>query len=429
MYGSRAAPACLWCCAVTLAGLQQAPALQVNQASRAADASTPSSARSQQEIVRARRLLKAGSQNQAIATLRGVLRDEPENGDAHLLLGSALALVPIRSEALKELQRAVELLPSSAIAHFTLGTAQARFGDTIAACREFERTLQLAPTFAEAHVSLAMILGQQNNLTAARDHLVRAIQIQGKAPAAAHAHYLLARVLTEQGDLEKALQELTKAISLRPDDAEAFLAQGLIRKQQHNDAAAIVAFRKAATLAPRDYDAQYELGAAYLRHGDAAQAVEHLRQAVKSKPNDRSTLYQFCRALEKAGKTGEANACEQELSATIQTGLVSAANELTATQANNAGVELERAGNLTGAWAKYREAVNLNPRQTVFRRNMALALCRLGRWEEGIAELREVLKENPDDAEATKALYVALENAKSEKASGNPFGRTQSESK
>jgi tetratricopeptide (TPR) repeat protein len=385
--------------------------------------------RLQNEIEQARKLLEAGSKDQAIALLREILREDPDNADAHLLLGSALALVPERSEALKELQRVVELQPSSAVARFTLATAQARFGDPEAAKKSFEKTLQLDPRFAEAHVSLAMILAQQKELASARDHLIRAIQIQGNTRAAAHSHYLLAQVFAEQDELEKALEELNTATSLRPKYAEAFLAQGFIRRQQRNDVAAIAAFKRAVALAPDDFDAQHELGAAYLRGGDASQAVVHLRYAAKLKPGDRSTLYQLCRALQKAGKAEEAKACEHELSAKIRMGLATAGNELTATQANNAGVELEKAGNLAGALEKYRVAVSLDSTQTVFRRNAALALCRLGRWDEGIVELQEVLKENPDDAEATKALYIALENVRAGKTSGTATGKAQVEPK
>jgi tetratricopeptide (TPR) repeat protein len=368
--------------------------------------------------VRAKHLLEAGSNDQAIAILRKVLREEPENGDAHLLLGSALTLVPERSEALKELEKAVELQPSSALAHFTLGTAQARFGDSEAARQSFEKALRLDPGLAEAHVSLAMILGQQHNLAGAGEHLNHAIRIYGNAPAAAQSHYLLAQVLIEQNEPEKALEELHAAITLQPKYAEAFVSQGLIRKWQHRDADAIAAFKKAVALAPGDFNAQYELGSAYLRADNASEAVAPLRQAARLKPDDRSTLYQLCKALQKSGKSAEAKACQQELAPKIQAGLATAANELTSTQANNAGVEREKAGDLTGALENYRDAVKLDPKVTVFRRNMALALCRLGRWDEGITELREVLKEDPDDAQATKALYIALENARAAKPTG-----------
>lgn len=389
--------------------------------SRSVNATPPSapSARCQQEILRAKHLLEAGANDQAIAILREVLREEPENADAHLLLGSALTLAPERTEALKELAKAVELQPSSALAHFTLGTAQARFGEAEAARQSFERTVQLDPRLAEAHVSLAMIFGQQKDLARAREHLTQAIQIYGNTPAAAPSHYLLAQVLIEQNEPGQALEELNSAISLQPQYAEAYVSQGLIRKWQHRDADAIVAFKKAVALNPEGFSAQFELGSAYLRAANASAAVAPLRQAAKLQPDDRPTWYQLCKALQKAGKADEAKACQQELSTKISAGLATAANELTSTEANNAGVEMEKAGNLPGALQKYRVAVKLAPKVTVFRRNLALALCRLGRWDEGIAELREVLKEDPNDAQATKALYIAMENAHAGK-SGAP---------
>ena len=419
MYGSRGTG--IWlCCWLAIASPLHPQEPNAPEPASSVNATMPShsSARCQREIAHAKHLIEAGSNLQAIAILREVLREEPENGDAHLLLGSALALVPERSEALKELQKAVKLQPSSALANFTLGTAQARFGIPEAAQQSFEKTLQLDPQFAEAHVSLAMILGQQKELAAAREHLTQAIKLYGNTPPAAQSHYLLAQILTDQNEPGKALEELDRAIALRPNYAEAFVAQGFIRKWQHNDAAAIGAFKKAVALSPDDFDAQHELGSAYLRADEASQAVEPLRQAAKLKPGDRATLYQLCKALQRAGKPEEAKACQQDLSTNIDAGLATAAHELTSTQANNAGVELEKAGNLTGALEKYRDAVKLDPKVTVFRRNMALALCRLGRWDEGIVELREVLKEDPDDAQATKALYIAIENARGGKSTG-----------
>lgn len=430
MFVSRFAMVCLCGCLVVFASPPKGLAAQEQESSKSVAVARPHSSVSiQQKIARARHLLEAGSNDEAIAILREVLREDPENGDAHLLLGSALALVPQRSEALKELQKAVELQPSSALAHFTLGTAQARFGDPDAAKQSLRNTLQLDPKFAEAHVSLAMILAQQHELASASKHLTRAIEVYGNTPAAAQSHYLLAQILIDQNAPDHALAELDRAVALRPSYAEAFVSQGLIRKWQHNDAAAIAAFKKAVALAPEDFVAQSELGSAYLRVADASKAIEPLRQAAKLKPDDRSTLYHLCMALQKAGKTEEAKTCQQELSTKIGAGLATAANELTSTQANNAGVELEKAGNLTGALEKYRDAVRLDPMVTVFRRNMALALCRLGRWDEGIAELREVLKEDPDDAQATKALYIALENARAGKSAEPPAGPAHPESK
>jgi len=367
MVEAKTAAVIVCCCFVVLASPQKPPAADKQGSARSAVApsQSASSLGLQSEMERAKQMLDAGSKDQAITLLRKILREDPDNADGHLLLGTALALVPERSEAIGELQRAVELRPTSAMAHFALGTAQAGFADFDPARKMFEKVIQLDPAFGNAHVSLAVILGQQNQLASAREQLLQAIKIQGNSPPAARSHYLLAQVLAEHGELDNALQQLLIATSLRPNYAEAYLAQGLIRRKQLNEVEAINAFKKAVALSPQDFDAQYQLGAACLRVGDTSQAIVHLRQASKLKPGDRSTLYQLCRALKEGGGAEETQACEQELSVATKVGLEVTANLLTATQSNNEGVELEKAGNLAAALEKYSAAVSLDPTQSV----------------------------------------------------------------
>ncbi|HUG55123.1 MAG TPA: tetratricopeptide repeat protein, partial [Vicinamibacteria bacterium] len=55
------------------------------------------------ELARARKLIEAGSFEEAASLLRAAVERHPDDPDARLLLGTALALVPRRSEALQEL--------------------------------------------------------------------------------------------------------------------------------------------------------------------------------------------------------------------------------------------------------------------------------------------------------------------------------------
>jgi len=382
------------------------------------------------EIERAKQMLQEGSKDDAIRLLREILQKESDNADAHLLLGTALALVPERSEALKELHKAVDLKPKSAQAHFALGTAQARFADFDGARATFERSIQLDPNFADAHVAFAMMLAQKKEFAPARDHLLRAIKIQGSTPAAANTHFLLSEIYSEQGELESALQQLSIATTLRPNFTEAYLEEGFIRQIHRRDTAkTIQAFQKAAELSPQNFDAQYQLGAAYLRAGEAAQAIVHLQKALEVKPAERPVVFQLCRAFREAGKPAEAKACWQRLSTIVRTEQSVSDNTVAAAKLNNEGVELEKAGNFAAALEKYQKAVELYPARTVFKRNLALLLCRLGRWDEGIALLKEVLKEDPDDAKATKALYIALENVRRRGTTGISGSEARAESK
>jgi tetratricopeptide (TPR) repeat protein len=126
-------------------------------------------------------------------------------------------------------------------------------------------------------------------------------------------------------------------------------------------------------------------------------------------PDDRSVLYGLARALRATGSNSEAEVINQRLKSVLQQVGSRNATMLEATASNNTGVELEKSGQYEAALAKYRAASDLDPFNAGFRRNLALCLCRLGRWKEGIAELREVLRLNPDDADATRALYLALD--------------------
>jgi predicted Zn-dependent protease len=82
---------------------------------------------------------------------------------------------------------------------------------------------------------------------------------------------------------------------------------------------------------------------------------------------------------------------------------------MTASGLNEQGVGLEKSGDVQAAMVKYKAALDLDPTGYGFRLNYGLALCRLDRWQEGIVELREVLKADPNNADAAKALYIAQE--------------------
>jgi tetratricopeptide (TPR) repeat protein len=404
-----------------VAGLMLACLQQPSEAPRPTTAA-PSRSHSRIESVQhriegAKAKLAAGFQDQAILILREVLRDDPNNSDAHLLLGTALAMVPQRNEAIHELQRAVELRPTFTPGYYALGTALAQFGDLSAAKPMFEKAIELDQNFADAHISLALLLAQSKHLADARAHLEQAISLKGGSPGAAYPHYLLGRVLTEQGELPQALAEFEAATKIDPNYADAYLAKGVTQKTLLQEAQALQSFQRAATIAPDNPEAQYQLGTSFLRADDATQAVEHLDKAARLKPADRSFLYQLCRALRKSARSAELKQCEGKLTALIQGQQTADANMFAATKSNNDGVELEKNGDIANALEKYRAAVALDPYTAVFRRNLGLALCRIGKWKEAIPQLQEVLELNPEDTEATKALYVALDATKTSKNS------------
>jgi tetratricopeptide (TPR) repeat protein len=361
------------------------------------------------QLQKAQDLLAKGSLAEAVTVLREVVRHDRGNPDAHLLLGTALALQGLRLESLKEIDAAVNLSPKSAKARNQQGVILSRFLETGAARKAFEDALSLDPNFAEAHVNLALILAQTGELSLAHEHLDRAIGLYGPAPPTARAYFLRAKVWSAQGDNDNAISDLEKATQVSADYAEAWFDLSQLEHSKGNLDAAFAAAQKAVDLSPNDAPAHSWLGQLYFEDGDAPRAVKHLQIARTLGADDKATLYSLARALRAIGKIQEAKQLEEKVIDMQRLSTKSGEVLFTASGLNQEGLELEHKGDLLGALDKYRSAVDLDPAGYGFRLNYALALCRMGRWQEGITQLQEVLKQDPDNSDAAKALFIAQE--------------------
>jgi Flp pilus assembly protein TadD len=368
------------------------------------------------DLEQARALVRNGSLAEAVVLLHRVVERHPNDADAHLLLGSVLALVPSRSEAVAEVRRAIELRPDSASSYNTLGMMLARFAEFELARQAFERAIRVDPRFAEAHQNLGLVLAQTSEYKLAGEHVARALELSAGSPKTAYLHLLNGRILGAQEKHELAAREFETAIRLRPDYPEAYLDLAAAKDKLLDEAGRFQALRKAVQLAPQNVEARYQLGKEYLTRGDGAKAVEHLRVAYRLKPDDRGTLYNYSRALRLSGQEEEAKAVSLKLAEVVRASSRASEYFLEAAKLTDDGAELEKRGDIRAAIVKYRAALELDPFVSTVRRNLGLALCRVGRYDEGIAELKEILRLDPNDAATTKALYIALDQAAAERA-------------
>jgi protein O-GlcNAc transferase len=357
-------------------------------------------------------LLAQGKRDQAVAFLRDLIRSDPRNPDARLLLGSVLMEAGQREESIAQLREGVRLLPQSAEAHNALGEAYNTFEQPDAARPEFERAVQLDPRHAQAQANLSEVLLKSGEPAAAAAHLDRAIRLFGRKEDAAVPHYLRAKIYTEAGDAARAASELQDAVELRPDFAEAWSDLGNARKSLSDGEAALAAFRRAVALSADDAVARYRLGAQLLETGAAHEAVEHLEAAVRLDARNQSALNALQRALRQDGQMERANAVRQQLAQLLRERDAADQKMVAAFELNNRGAELEKADDLRGALEKYRAALELMPGHTGIRTNVAAALLRLGNWEEGIAQLDEALRREPGNTKLQQALAQALAQAK-----------------
>jgi tetratricopeptide (TPR) repeat protein len=356
-------------------------------------------------------LLAKGQRPQAISVLSDLVKTSPGDADARLLLGSVLQEEGDRVGSLAQLTEAVKLRPGSAEAQNALGEAFLAFGDANAARTPFEKAATLDPGFAQAQVNLGLVLLEAGEFDPAATHLDRAIALLGHKPDAAYPHYLRAKVSNEHSDVTQAAAHLREAVDLRPDFAEAWSDLGAARKTLLDDAGALAAFERAVALAPDDSVAQTRLGSQYLAAGKAHQAAVHLQEAARLDPTNQSTLYSLQRALRDDGQEEQAAAVKQKLAELLRNKDKDDQALVAGTELNNQGANLEKSGDLRGALEKYTEAVDLLPGHVGIRVNFAVALLRLGQWQRGLAELREALRREPDNAAIKAVLDDAMSQA------------------
>jgi len=370
-------------------------------------------------------LLAKGQRPQAIRLLYDIVKTNPNDADARLLLGSILQEEGDRAGSIAQLTEGVRLRPRSAEAQNALGEAYQAFGDGKAARGPFEKAVALNPRFATAQTNLGLVLLEAGELESAGAHLDRAIELLGRQEDAAYAHYLRAKVCTAQSEVRKAAAHLEQAVALRPDFPEAWSDLGQARKTLLDNAGALAAFERAVALAPDDAVAQLRLGSEYLSQGQAHQAVAHLEQAARLDANDQGTLYQLQRALRADGQEEQAAAIKQKLAKLLRNKDESDQNAVTGIELNNQGADLEKAGDLRGALQKYRAAIQLLPDHVGIRVNLAIALLRLGQWQPGLAELREAVRREPHNAVLRAALDDALAQAPVEFGGQGKAGKLQ----
>ena len=156
-------------------------------------------------------------------------------------------------------------------------------------------------------------------------------------------------------------------------------------EDQGNSAAALSLLWEAAGLAPRDADVQNRLGEALERIGALDAAVEAYRRALAERPAFRKASNNLILALVKTGKGPEA--------VTRARALVAEAPSDPDRYFTLGLAQSEQ--DVDGAIETFRKVLELAPRHTLARYNLALVLRRADRLPEALAELERALAIEP----------------------------------
>ena len=173
----------------------------------------------------------------------------------------------------------------------------------------------------------------------------------------------------------------TGAAQDTPSRAKETYARAIELEAKGNHPAALVLLWEAAGLSPRDPEIQNALGEALDRIGALDAAIAAYRAALQENPQFRKASNNLILALVKAGKGDQA---------------VQRARDLVAQAPNDPDRYFtlglaQSEQNVEEAMKSFRRALEIDPRHTLARYNLALALNRTDRTAEAIAEMKKTL--------------------------------------
>jgi predicted O-linked N-acetylglucosamine transferase (SPINDLY family) len=308
---------------------------------------------------------QAGRLEQAAATYRAILDEDPGHADALHLLGQIDYQAGNLGDAERSVRCAIDAAPGIAIYHNTLGEIHRTAGANADAEAAYSAAIEIDPNYAEAWSNLGVLARDQERLDDAIAYLRKAVAAQ---PGLVAAHNNLGIALYESGDAEGAVERYREALRLAPDFADVHSNLGNALGTLGEAKAAIEAYDRALAVDPANPEAEANRAAARADTGDIDGAISGYRRAIELKPDD----------------------------AAFRHGL---------------GVVFQRCARFNDAIDAFEAALAIDPEFVAALVNLGNSMMRKSRPEEGLAMLERAFKLDPDSDNAYFSLLANLPTA------------------
>jgi tetratricopeptide (TPR) repeat protein len=233
----------------------------------------------------------AGEYADAEVAARDALIVAPDSALAHAVLGWSLDFqagqatdsqtrLEYLTEALMELERAVELNPNSALilAYYAEVLIDNEIGNYELALEQAERAVQLDNSLLEAHRAMGYVWELTGNYERAVESYEAAKAINPNFP---RLHIDVGNMLQAQGDVNGALESYRNAVALAPTNVEPLIliAQVYARIGEYGKASQFA--KDASDLEPSNPYLRGNLGRMYYHNNVFSQAIVELELAIR----------------------------------------------------------------------------------------------------------------------------------------------------
>ena len=269
---------------------------------------------------------KTGRIRDAVVEAQTILKRDPNNLEAHKLLGriylrslgdaqagggtaSSSGSDNILKLAIEQYEEILKLEPDSVENHLLLGRLYRLNNDLLKAENEFKTAVKLDPTSEDAATTLALLYTEENDST-------RAAQVLGSVPDASRSaklYSVLGYTFEQQKQYKKAIDAYRKAVELDHDNLDAVrgLAQNLMNDGQTD--AALEQYKVIADANPEDAQTYLRMAEIYRRTGKFDLALDNLNKAQSMVPESLEVPYELAAVYQAQGRYDEAEQALQDL--------------------------------------------------------------------------------------------------------------------
>jgi tetratricopeptide (TPR) repeat protein len=360
----------------------------------------------------AKKLVRDGDPQSALVLLQQADLHGSMASDVHAMKGICFALLAKPIESAAEFDQAISQRPNYAPLHLSSGLAYASFNNLDRALEQLTLALKLDPSLPGLRYNYALVLARSGKYEASEKEAD--LELESKAPkteSPLDLWHLKARDAYYQKKWQDTIDAYGKTLQFDPNSAEAYEAIGEALFSLNRSQESVAPLEKAVALDPEDGGAHALLGKLYQEAGNQDKAITEFETADRLRPNDREVIYRLYRIYSLKGDQGNAARLQKQLEDLLASNRAESDSEAKALVLNNAGVVLEQKGDLAGALNDYDQAAKVDVTNVIFQRNAALLLCKLGRADEAIRRLRDILSIDPNDPETLQILAVANELA------------------
>jgi tetratricopeptide (TPR) repeat protein len=325
-----------------------------------------------------------------------VLKNEPANISALLLLGNAYAGQKDLDKSVQSIEKALALDPSNLTASLSLGTIQMRKNEPDKAEATFKEALQKHPNSTQAHMAMAAWFSAMKRPAETENYLRKAFQLD---PGDSASLFTLAAFYVSTKRPEEAEKAFKEAITKKPDARDPRWGLVSFYLQQGKTDQGLAALQNFLKWRPADRQAKLTLAELYINQRNEKNAEELIRSLLAAKKDDAEAHYLMGKLL--------LNRKEQDKALGEFESAIKANRALMPAHLEKTNLLLAR-GDLEGAQNALNEILQLDRNNQAARGVLAKVLALRSRPQDAVQQAQEVLAVSPNNENALMARAEAF---------------------